>query len=83
MTQPITAEVSRLRTVEPPEDAAPSPREPVSARAMIASTAEARRRELVGVIRDLTGKLRAAILEEAQLRAHLELSGVVTEDSEP
>lgn len=82
MTAPVMAEVSRLRTVEPPEGTDPGPREPVSVRAEIVSRAEVRRRELVGIVRSLTTQLRAALLEEAQLRAHLELAGVVTEEGE-
>lgn len=67
---------------DPPANAEPSPREPVSARAMIASTAEARRRELVTEIRATSEKLKRLLNEEVQLRAHLELSGIVTEEAE-
>lgn len=71
-----------LRTVQPPEGTEPSAREPVSARATITSTAEARRRELVGEIRETSAKLRRLLNEHAMLGAHLELAGVVPEEGE-
>lgn len=77
----MTVSIPNTRTTMPPEGAEPGPREAVSAKATIVSAAENRRRELVGIIRDLAAKLRAAVLEEAQLRAHLEMAGVV-EDGE-
>lgn len=70
------------KRTDPPEGSAPSERDPISARAVITSTAEARRRELVGEIRETSAKLRRLLNEHAMLGAHLELAGVVPEEGE-
>jgi hypothetical protein len=64
------------RTVQPPLGAEPGPREPISARATIASTVEERRRIIAKRVRELTNELRSLVFEDATLAAHEIVSGV-------
>jgi len=70
------------RTTMPPEGAEPGPREAVSARAQIIGIAETRRREVIREISECSERLKRLLMEEVQLRHHLEAAGVVTEEGE-
>jgi hypothetical protein len=65
------------RTVQPPANADPGPREPVSARAQIISIADERRRECVKEIAECSERLKRLLMEEAQLRHCLQAAGVM------